>query len=95
MPCRKQTLLATAILCCFTSLAGAEEAQVVVERANMRAAPSLESAVIVTLDQGEKLEVIEQSGQWYKVKVVATGKTGYIYQRLIELIEASPEPSAV
>ena len=56
---------------------------------NFRKEASKESAVIELLDKGEKLEYIETSGEWYKVK--KNGVTGYVSKDFTKLQEDEKE----
>lgn len=43
---------------------------------------------------GDELEVIEVKDDWYKVKVVKSGKSGWIYKGLISKEKPKPKESA-
>jgi TonB family protein len=47
---------------------GQTTVQVIVEKTSVRSSPSERGAVITTVQRGEKLEVIERSGEWTKVR---------------------------
>lgn len=51
----------------------------------LRKEASTDSDVLSLLNLGEKLEVIEKAGDWYKVKV--NNKTGYVHKDYIKLNE--------
>jgi N-acetylmuramoyl-L-alanine amidase len=46
---------------------------------NFRTGPSTSYIRLGQLQKQAALTILEQSGDWYKVTVVATGKTGYVY----------------
>ena len=51
----------------------------------LRKEASTDSDVLSLLNLGEKLEVIEKAGDWYKVKV--NNKTGYVSKDYIKVSE--------
>lgn len=51
----------------------------------LRKEASTESDILSLLNLGEKLEIIEKTGDWYKVKV--NNKTGYVHKDYIKLNE--------
>ncbi len=51
----------------------------------VRKEPNTESVVVDTFGDGEEVEVIEKSGEWYKITI--QGKTGYVYQDYINVKE--------
>ncbi len=52
-------------------------------RANVRVAPSLESAILYTEEKGRKLPIISKAGEWFKVN---TGKgEGWLHRSVIKL----------
>ena len=53
----------------------------------LRKEASTSSTVLELLNQGEKLEIIEQSGDWYKVKVNKI--TGFVHKDYIKVDEAT------
>lgn len=67
----------------------ANNATVVVETANLRETASSESIILEQLSKGEKVEVIEKTGEWYKVK--AKDLTGYLRNDLITVDENATE----
>lgn len=53
-------------------------------RANVRVAPSLESAVLYVEEKGRQLPVVSSAGEWFKVK---TGKgDGWLHRSVIKLL---------
>jgi len=51
---------------------------------SLRSQPSSKSEKLDTLPNGTAVEILEESGGWYKVK--ASGKTGYVGHKYIEII---------
>ena len=51
--------------------------------ANIREAPTTNSAVVTTVQQGNRLKVIERSGDWYRVET-PSGKTGWLHANLVK-----------
>jgi len=95
---RKMAIAVIALtMCLFSAQSFAQTAQtpqaviVNVDRANMRDKPSTSATVVVVLQKGEPLEVLETSGTWYRVRVTSTGKTGYI---ATNLTAAAPSAAA-
>lgn len=89
-------LLACALL---SGVASAQTLTVTVDRAIVRSEASTTGAVVARVGRGAKLEVLEQVGIWYKVRIVASGKEGFIASRLVstaakEAPAPSPTPSA-
>lgn len=45
---------------------------------NMRSSPSASSQVIIKIENGYKVEILQKNGNWYRVKN-SIGDVGYIY----------------
>lgn len=58
---------------------------------NLRNGPGTNHDVIVTLSPGSKVEVIEKSGEWWKVKTSEVD-SGYVYQSLLWPDPPMPKP---
>ena len=81
----------------------AAEAQVlrVTERTvKLRSQPISSSRVVTTVNQGAMLEIVENYGTWYKVKVLSTGQVGHIHRSLVQEVQgqavarpAAPRPA--
>lgn len=56
---------------------------------NIRANPSTSSSVISTLKKGTYIEIIGESGNWWKVRYTMSGKTGYVTKEYIGIISHS------
>ena len=66
---------------CFAST----NAKVNVETANLRESADENSKILEQLSQGQEVEIVEKSSDWYKVKV--KGMTGYLRQDLLTVEE--------
>ena len=66
-----------------------DTAEVAATNANLRSAPGTSSPVVATLVRGARLEVLDVSGDWLKVRVVETKAIGWVHRRLVEV---SPAP---
>lgn len=62
---------------CFASSTGVINTETV----NLRAKASTDSNIVTLLSQDDKVEILEDEGEWYKVK--AGEKTGYIYAKYV------------
>jgi len=58
--------------------------EVRVERANLRAGPSLEDGVVTVLTQGAVLVDISEKEKWMQVGVLETGDIAWIYKSLLQ-----------
>lgn len=63
----------------------ANTAKVNVETANLRETPDENSKILELLSNNQEVEVIEKTGNWYKIK--ANGITGYLREDLISVNE--------
>ena len=61
----------------------ANSAKVVVETANLRETADTNSKILVQIGQDEKVEIVEQAGEWYKVKY--DNVTGYLRGDLLDI----------
>ena len=88
MKCKKQIIIGFAIIL-FALLLGtksmAATAIVNTDTLRLRKEASTDSTVITLLDKGEKLDVIEESGDWVKIKV--KGITGFVHKDFIDIKE--------
>lgn len=57
--------------------------KVIVDTANLRGKPSSSSKIIELINQGEKIQILETQGEWYKVKY--NNFTGYLRKDLVEV----------
>jgi hypothetical protein len=88
MPLRACFNLALA-LCLAAGPAWADTATVVATSANLRSAAATTSPVVATLARGARLEVLDVSGDWLKVRVVDTKVVGWVHRRLVEVPPAA------
>lgn len=88
MKCKKQIIIGFAIIL-FAILLGTESmaatAVVNTDTLRLRKEASTDSTVITLLDKGEKLDVIEESGDWVKIKV--KGITGFVHKDFVDIKE--------
>ncbi len=91
MKCKKQMLLSIVIglSLFFTNRSMADTAIVDTDTLKLREEASMDATVLELLNLGDKLEVIEQSGDWVKVKVKQM--TGYVHKDYIKIEETEEE----
>jgi len=76
--------LALALCVCLAAgPAWNDTAEVAATNANLRSAPGTSSPVVATLVRGARLEVLDVSGDWLKVRVVETKAVGWVHRRLV------------
>lgn len=76
-------ILASLLMICNFSMA--QTATVNTDTLKLRKEASTDSTILELLNQGQKLEILEKSGDWAKVKV--NGMTGYVHMDYIKLQE--------
>jgi hypothetical protein len=59
---------------------------VVNKKANLRAEANIKSRLLGTLKEGENLEILGRSGDWFRVKS-ASGLTGWIFKTLVRTVD--------
>lgn len=69
----------------------ANTAKITVETANLRDTADTNSKILVQISQGEEVEVLEQAGEWYKVKYNKI--TGYLRGDLLNIENETVENS--
>ena len=79
--------LLISLICSTTCMA--TTAIVNTDTLKLRKEASTDSTVLELLNQGEKLEIIEESGDWYKVKV--NKMTGFVHKDYIKVDEDTKE----
>ena len=82
-------LLSVALVVLFVGFAAAASAQTVrvtADRTNLRDKASTDGAIVVALSMGDELEVIDQSGTWYHVRVKSSGKEGYVSTLVVQVV---------
>lgn len=67
----------------------ADTAKIKVETANLREKMEEDAKILEQLSMDEKVEIIEKTGDWYKIK--AQGLTGYIRQDLVTVDQKEAE----
>jgi uncharacterized protein YgiM (DUF1202 family) len=53
---------------------------------NLRSFPSATSSILTTLDNGDKVQILNKEGNWFKVKTIQNN-IGYIYIDRLEMIK--------
>lgn len=53
-----------------------------VGQANIRSAATVESKIVVTLQRGDKLKVLEESRSWYKVRL-SDKRIGWVHKSVV------------
>lgn len=92
MKYKNQIILSVAIILFITFISTtsmATTAIVNVDTLNVRKEASTSSTILKQLDKGQKLDVIEQSGDWVKVKV--SGITGFVHKDYVKIQEDENE----
>ena len=82
-------ILGIAVLFFINISLAANTAKVNVETANLRETADSNSKILEQLSLNQEVEIIEKSGDWYKVK--ALGITGYLRQDLITVEQSQEE----
>lgn len=67
----------------------ANTAKIIVETANLRDTADTSSKILVQISQGEEVEILEESGEWYKIKY--NNITGYLREDLIDVEKEAVE----
>lgn len=68
---------------CLHTNSIASTGKVTTETVKLRSKPSTSSSIVQLLSLNDKVEVVEKSGEWYKVS--ADGKTGYVHQNYLKV----------
>ena len=76
-------ILVLALMIVFTNKVEASTGTVTTETLNLRSEASTNSSVIELLNANEKLDIISEDGDWYKVE--HNGKEGYVSKEYVEL----------
>lgn len=90
-------LLIMAAFLTSPAFCGAEEIrlQVVVQKANLRASPDLNSTVVIQVSAGTALTSDRQEGEWYRIVLPpdeeGITRIGYIHRSVVEVLSASGE----
>lgn len=80
------TLIITSMLLLITIPSFATTGTITVDTLRARKTPSTSSDVLRNLDSGDKIEIIEKSGDWYKIKL-SDGSEAYVYAEYVKLDE--------
>lgn len=76
-------ILIIAIVLCIKSFATTTNGIITEITVNMREKPSTNSKVIMYVTQDDKVEVLEKTGDWYKIKY--KNKTGYVSAEFVKV----------
>jgi len=60
--------------------------------ANVRAEPSLQARVVHKLAAGDRVEGLEQQGEWWRVRIPA-GDEGFLHRSVVEAVARPAEPA--
>lgn len=71
------------LLIVLTNKVQADTATVSIDTLNLRSEASTSSAVVALLNSGDKLDIISETGNWYKVKY--NGKEGYVSKDYVKV----------
>lgn len=96
MNIRKQIVIIILILLfslCMIKSSMAQSATVNTDTLKLRKEASTDSTVLELLNQGQKLEVIEQSGDWVKVKV--NKMTGFVHKDYIKMEQKEDKSNTI
>ncbi len=96
MKCKKQIVISIVFILIsifWTSICMAKTAIVNTDTLKLRKEASTDSIVLELLNQNQKLEVLEESGDWVKVKV--SGMTGFVHKDYIKMEEEKEEQNKV
>jgi len=52
---------------------------------NVRKSPGLNSAVVTKAKAGQEFELLEKSGEWWKVRLITGGTVGWVHGSLVQL----------
>lgn len=78
-------LITTSLITAISTISFGTIGTVNTDNSRVRINASSDSTVLTLLTINEKVEIIEESGEWYKIK--ADGETGYISKRLLDVEE--------
>jgi len=79
-------LLLVVLFMGVAAAASAQTLRVTADRTNLRDKASTDGAIVVALSMGEELEVINQTGTWYHVKVKSSGKEGFVSSLVVQVV---------
>ena len=68
----------------IAALASAEPATITAISANLRSGAGTSHPVVATLKRGARVEILETSGEWYRVRAADGGATGWVSARLVQ-----------
>jgi hypothetical protein len=86
------TTLAASLLLFAASHAAAQSARARISDAAIRGEMNIASGIIATLKEGELVHVVDRQGDWYRVIVPDTVRTGFVLVQLIEIVNVQDPP---
>jgi SH3-like domain-containing protein len=72
----------------------AAKVKVKVQTANIRAEASMTATAVSVVRLGTVLEVVQRTGDWFKIKIPGGTATGYIHNSVVEEVKTETAPSA-
>ncbi len=84
-----------AAVCLPAAPAGAADRTLVIKvaKANVRSGPGTGYPVVTGMDQGTRLKILEQSGDWFRIPLPREG-FGWVYKEVVTIEEAGSSASA-
>jgi len=82
------------VLLACAAPAAAQSLRVSVDRTSLRDRPATDGAMVVTVEKGVDLQLLERAGAWFRVRVTATGAEGYVHSLMVENVGAASAPAA-
>lgn len=82
-------MLLTILIVCIQNIASATTGIVNTDTLNLRKGPSTNESVLKLLNRNEKVEILEETGDWYKVQI--DGIIGYAHSDYIKKEEENTE----
>lgn len=76
-------IIASVLLVAIETNSNATDGTIKGSAIRLRKEPNTKASVVDTYGDGEKVEVIEKTGEWYKITI--QGKTGYVFQDYINV----------
>lgn len=83
------TITAVALFAMSVSANAATTIKVTADTLNIRKGPSTDTSVVAMLSKGVECEVLEEEGNWYKIKY--QNYTGYVSKDYVEVINQTSE----
>lgn len=89
------------VLFVSTNTASADQSpallRVTAERTSVRERPATDGIVVATVERGTTLQLLEESGSWFRVRVQGSSQEGFVYNQFVSRVQgsatASPAPA--